>query len=75
MKHESLDVKQFTVTEDSAFRLRVESWQSVAPADLLAINFVQECLNGQGEVDFSSTYSYNITREELKTLSEGLLKL
>jgi hypothetical protein len=65
----------FTVKEDKAFRLRVESWEAVAPKGLLAINFIQECLNKDGEVDFSSTYSYNMTRDEISTLCQGLQKL
>ena len=75
MKDSSLNVKTFTVKEDQAFRLRVESWEAMSPKGLMAVNFVQECLNKDGEVDFASTYSYNITRAELKTLCEGLLKL
>jgi hypothetical protein len=55
--------------------MRVEAWEAVAPKDMLSVNFVQECLNKDGEVDFASTYSYNVTRAELKTLCEGLLKL
>jgi hypothetical protein len=75
MKHPSLNVKSFTVKEDAAYRVRVEAWEAMAPKDMLSVNFVQECLNKHGEVDFASTYSYNVTREELKTLCEGLLKL
>jgi hypothetical protein len=75
MKHPSLNVKSLTVKEDAAFRMRVESWEAVSPKDILSVNFVQECLNKHGEVDFASTYSYNVTRAELKTLCEGLLKL
>jgi hypothetical protein len=65
----------FTVKEDAAFRLRVESWESIAPKGLLSVNFIQECLNKDGEVDFSSTYSYNMTREDIANLCKGLLKL
>ena len=75
MKHPSLNVKSFTVKEGAAYRVRVESWEAVIPQDMLSVNFVQECLNKDGEVDFAGTYSYNVTRAELKTLCEGLLKL
>jgi hypothetical protein len=75
MKHESLNVKTFTVKEDQGFRLRVEAWESLAPKGLVAVDFIQECLNKDGDVDFTSTYSYNITRDEIKTLCEGLLKV
>lgn len=66
--------KSFTVKENKGFRLRVESWEATAPKGLLAIDFVQECLNDEGEIDFSSTYSYNMTREEISSLCKGLLE-
>jgi hypothetical protein len=75
MKHPSLNVKSFTVKEDAAYRVRVESWEATAPKGVLSVNIVQECLNKDGDVDFASTYSYNMTRDELKILCEGLLKL
>lgn len=68
-------MNKFTVKEDAAFRMRVESWEAKAPKGLIAINFVQECLNKHGEVDYSSTYSYNMTREDIDNLCKGLLKL
>jgi hypothetical protein len=70
-----MNKKYFTVKEDQAFRLRVESWEAQAPKGLIAINFIQECLNKNGEVDFSSTYSYNMTKEEISNLCKGLLEV
>jgi hypothetical protein len=67
--------KSFTVKEDRAFRMRVESWEAVAPKGLIAVDFVQECLNKDGEVDFSSTYSYNMTKAEIANLCKGLLEV
>lgn len=67
--------KAFTIKEDKAFRLRVESWEALAPQDLIAVNFIQECLNKDGEVDFSSIYSYNMTREEIANMCKGLLEV
>jgi hypothetical protein len=75
MKHPSLEVKSTTVKENSAYRVRVESWESIAPKGLLSINFVQESLNKDGEVDFSSTYSYNMTRDEISNLCKALLEV
>lgn len=75
MKYPSLKVKKFTVKEDKGFRLRVESWEATAPKGLIAIDFIQECLNKDGEVDFSSTYSYNLTKEEIGNLCKGLLEV
>ena len=65
----------FVVKEDRAFRLRVESWEAVAPKGLLSVNFIQECLNKDGGVDFSSTYSYNMTKEDIANLCKGLLEV
>ncbi len=64
--------KSFTVKENKGFRLRIESWEALAPKGLIAVEFVQECLNDKGEVDYSSTYSYNMTREEISNLCKGL---
>lgn len=75
MKHESLNVKSVTVKENSAYRVRLESWESIAPKGLVAINIIQECLDDKGEVDSSSTYSYNMTRDEIGNLCKALLEV
>ncbi len=67
--------KSYTVKEDRAFRLRVESWEALAPQGLIAVNFIQECLNKDGEVDFTNTYSYNMTRAQIANLCKGLLEV
>ena len=67
--------KSYTVKEDRAFRMRLETWEAVAPQGLISVNFIQECLNKDGEVDFSSTYSYNMTREDITNLCKGLLEV
>ena len=64
--------KEFTVKEDEAFRLRVEAQECLAPKGLISLNFIQECLNKKGEVDFSSTYNFHMTKEEINDLIEGL---
>jgi len=66
-------MKEFIVKENTAFRLRVKSWKCVRPAELNAIEFIQECKNKDGDVDFSSTYQFFMTDEELKTLAKGLV--
>ena len=73
MKHESLKVKKFTVKEDSAFRVRVESWEAVSPKGIVALDVIQECINDKGEVDFASTYNFHMTREEIQSFAKGLL--
>lgn len=75
MKHPDLKVKSTTVKESSAYRVRIESWESIAPKGLIAINFIQESLNKDGEVDLSSTYSYNMTRDEIGNLCKALLEV
>ena len=73
MKHESLKVKKFTVKEDKAFRVRVESWEAAVPKGLIALDVIQECLNDNGEVNFTSTYNFHMTREEIQSFAKGLL--
>jgi hypothetical protein len=75
MKHESLKVSEFVVKEDSAFRMKIQSWEVVSPAGLLNVDFIQECLNKDGEVDFTSTYNFHLTKEEIGELCKGLLSV
>ena len=75
MKHESLRVKKFTVKEDAAFRVRVESWEAVSPKGLMAVDVIQECLNDKGEVDSTSTYNFHMTKEEIQSFAKGLLSV
>ena len=70
--HESLKVNEFVVKEDKAFRLKIRSWEVTSPKGLHNLDFVQECLNKDGEVDFTSTYNFSLTKEEIAKLSEGL---
>jgi hypothetical protein len=64
-------MKEFTVKEDQAFRLRVKSWKCLTPDTLNAVEFIQECLK-DGEVDFSSTYQFFMTDDDMRTLAQGL---
>ncbi len=75
MRHESLNVKKFTVKEDSAFRVRVESWEAMVPRGLMAVDVIQECLNDKGEVNFTSTYNFHMTKEEIQMFAKGLLSV
>lgn len=65
-------MKEFTVKEDQAFRLRVKSWKCLSPNNLNSVEFIQECMK-DGEVDFSSTYQFFMTDREMKTLAQGLI--
>ena len=68
------NVKEFTVKENPGFRLRVQSWKCAAPADVNAIEFIQEIKNKDGDISDVSTYQFFMTDTEVKTLAEGLLK-
>jgi hypothetical protein len=65
-------MKNFTVKENAAFRLRVKSWKCLTPSDLNSIEFIQESLK-DGDVIDTSTYNFFMTDEELKTLAQGLV--
>ena len=64
--------KEFTVKEDKAFRVRVETQECLSPKGLMSLNFIQECLNKDGDVDFTSTYNFFMNKEEIDNLIEGL---
>jgi len=64
-------MKEFIVKEDQAFRIRVKSWKCLSPNTLNAVEFIQECMK-DGEVDFTSTYQFFMTDDEMKTLAQGL---
>lgn len=65
-------MKEFTVKEDDAFRLRVKSWKCLNPNTLNSVEFIQDCMK-DGKVDFTSTYQFFMTDEELKELAKGLM--
>jgi hypothetical protein len=73
MKHESIKVKKFTVKEQPGFRVRVEQWEVVSPKGLQALDFIQESLDENGNVTNDAVYNFFMTKEELKTLCDGLL--
>ena len=65
-------IKEFTVKEDKAFRVRVEAQECLSPKGLMNLNFIQECLNKDGDVDFTSTYNFFMDKNEINNLIEGL---
>lgn len=65
-------MKEFTVKENQAFRLRVKSKKCLSPDTLNKIEFIQECKDKNGDVDFTSTYQFFMTDEEMSTLAQGL---
>ena len=64
-------MKNFIVKENQAFRLRVKSWKCLNPSTLNSVEFIQDCMK-DGEVDFTSTYQFFMTDDEMKTLAQGL---
>lgn len=65
--------KEVTIKESEGFRLRLEKWESISPKGLYALDLIQESLKEDGTVAYTSTYSFNMTQEELKFLAAGLL--
>ena len=64
--------KEFTVKETDAFRLRVKMWKCLRPADLNNVDFIQETLDKDGKVLYSSTYNFFLTDEDINGLCKGL---
>ena len=64
-------VKEFTVKDEQAFRLKIRHWRAISPSNLNSVEFVQECMR-DGEVDFTSTYNFLMTNDEIKSLIKGL---
>lgn len=75
MKHPNLNIKYVTVKDTPAYRVRMESWECVNPKGLLAVDIIQECLDDKGSVTDSSSYNFHMTRDEIKTLCEGMLSI
>ena len=67
-------MKEFTVKENQAFRLRVKKWKCLSPNTLNAVEFIQETKGKDGEIDQASTYQFFMTDEELNALAEGIVK-
>jgi len=72
--HDSIKhtAKEMTIKESEGFRLRLEKWESITPNGLFAIDLIQESLDNEGKVLYTSTYNFNMTKEELQTLAHGL---
>lgn len=74
MMHESITQKEFVVKEHEGFRLRVRTHEVISPKGLYSFDFIQESLK-DGEVQGTATYNFFLTKEEIKTLSDGLLSV
>ena len=65
--------KEMIIKDNEGFRLRMEKWEGISPKGLYAIDLIQESLDEDGKVLYSSTYSFNMTKEELQALAYGLV--
>lgn len=63
-------MKEFIIKDYPHFRLKIRIWNCLKPDSLRTIEFIQECIK-DGEADFSSTYQFFMTNEEIKLLSQG----
>lgn len=70
----TVEKKEITVKDESAFRLKLRHWKAINPSNLNSVEFVQECIK-DGEVDFTSTYNFLMTNDEIKSLIKGLEKV
>ncbi len=66
-------MKSFTVKDTPGYRLRIERKKCLRPTDLNHVQFIQEVKDNQGEVDFSSTYEFFLTDEEINNLAKELI--
>jgi hypothetical protein len=73
MLHESLKVNKFTIKDNGSFRVRVETWEVTSPKGLYNLDFIQECLDKDGNVEHASAYNFFMTKEEIGELCKGLL--
>jgi hypothetical protein len=64
--------KEMIIKESEGFRLRMEKWESISPKGLIAVDLIQESLKEDGTVAYTSTYNFNMTKEELQALAYGL---
>jgi hypothetical protein len=64
--------KEMVITESDGFRLRMEKWEATSPTGLYAIDLIQESLKEDGTVAYTSTYNFNMTKEQLQALAYGL---
>ena len=71
--HPDLKVKEVLIKDKEGFRLRLKKWKCTAPADLNALEFIQESLDDKGEVSMTSTYNFFMSDNELKVLAASLV--
>ena len=73
--HESVrdSYKEMVIKEHPGFRLTLKKHEVLSPKGLFSIDMVQESLKEDGTVFDSQVYNFFMTKEEMKTLADGLL--
>jgi hypothetical protein len=60
------------IKELPKFRLKIKKNPCLRPEDLNILEFVQENLNDKGEIDYTSTYQFFMTQDEINDLTKAL---
>lgn len=64
--------KEMIIKEGEGYRLRMEKWESISPKGLFSVDLIQESLDDKGDVLYTSTYNFNMSKEDLQALAHGL---
>ena len=63
--------KEMTVKESEGFRVRMVKHEVISPKGLFSLDLIQESLK-DGQVQYSQSYNFFMTKEELQALAHGL---
>jgi hypothetical protein len=62
------------IKELPSFRLKIKKNPCLCPEGLNNLEFVQEYLDDKGEIDYTSTYQFFMSDQEIQNLCESLQK-
>ena len=65
-------MKEFTIRDDAAFKLRGTMRPCIKPDDLWCIEFTGEQYNDKGEMTNTSTYQFFLNNEHINRMVEGI---
>lgn len=66
-----IEKKEVTIKDEPAFRMKIRHWKAASPKDLNSVEFVQDCMR-DGNAEFTTTYNFLMTNDEIKKLIKGL---
>lgn len=66
-------MKEFTIRDDAAFKLKAKMWPCLAPNNLYCVEFIGEQYNDKNEKINESTYQFFLEQEHLEKMAQGLL--